>query len=50
MNIIVNRARQKILITGYYIGEDRLYRKSMTHSRRQGERMPSELSYFEHCS
>jgi hypothetical protein len=32
MNIIANRLRQKIPITWYYIGDDRLYRKSMTHS------------------
>jgi hypothetical protein len=34
MNIIAYRARQKILRTWYYIGEDRLYRKSKTHSGR----------------
>jgi hypothetical protein len=33
MNIIAYRARQKIPRTWYYIGEDRLYKKSMTHSR-----------------
>jgi hypothetical protein len=32
MNIIACRARQKIHGTWYYIGEHRLYRKSMTHS------------------
>jgi hypothetical protein len=30
VNIITNRARQKIPRTWYYIGEDRLYRNSMT--------------------
>jgi hypothetical protein len=33
MNIIAYRARQKNPRIWYYIGEDRLYRKSMTHSR-----------------
>jgi hypothetical protein len=33
MNIIACMARQKIPGTWYYIGEDRLYRKSTTHSR-----------------
>jgi hypothetical protein len=32
MNIIANRARQKVPTTWYDIGGDRLYRKSMTHS------------------
>jgi hypothetical protein len=32
MNIIAYKARQKIPGTWYYIGEDRLYRKAMTHS------------------
>jgi hypothetical protein len=32
MNIIARRARQKIPGTWYYIGEDRLYIKSTTHS------------------
>jgi hypothetical protein len=32
MNIIANRARQKIPGTWYYIGEYMLYRKSTTHS------------------
>jgi hypothetical protein len=32
MNITTYRARQKIPKTWYYIGEDRLYKKSTTHS------------------
>jgi hypothetical protein len=31
MNTITNMARQKIPRIWYYIGEDRLYRNSMTH-------------------
>jgi hypothetical protein len=33
INIISYRARQKIPGTWYYLGEDRSYRKSTTHSR-----------------
>jgi hypothetical protein len=36
MNIFVYRARQKILGIWYYIGEDRLYRKSMTQFDDEG--------------
>jgi hypothetical protein len=31
MNIIAYRTRQKFSEHGYYIGEDMLYKKSMTH-------------------
>jgi hypothetical protein len=48
MNIIAYRVKQKIPRTWYYIGEDRLYRKSTTHSRWQGKQIPLGLSCFEH--
>jgi hypothetical protein len=33
MNIIAYKARQKIPESWHYIGEDRIYKKSMTHPR-----------------